>query len=139
MKAIPYVSFNGNCEVAIKFYHAILGGKMEIIRFKDLPLEEGITISANWKEKIMHSSLTFEDGNNLYFGDTWEEAPVEIGSNYTIHLQVNLEEDVYNFVKKLSVDGKIIMPANKTFWNSVYGSLIDKFGICWGVEFELMQ
>jgi len=137
MKATPYVSFNGNCEEAIKFYHAVLGGKLDIIRFKDIPSEEGVSISENWKEKILHSSLTFEEGNNLFFSDTWEEAPVDFGTNFHIHLEVHSAEDVYRFVEKLSDGGEVTMPADKTFWNSVFGSLVDKFGICWGIEFEL--
>jgi PhnB protein len=137
MKAIPYVSFNGNCEEAIRFYHSVLGGTLEVLRFKDLPAEEGIPISSSWKEKIMHSSIAFEDGNALYFGDSWEESPVTMGNNYTIHLQVHTGEEVYGLVKELSVGGHVTMPAGKTFWNSVYGSLTDKFGICWGIEFEI--
>jgi PhnB protein len=139
MKAIPYVSFNGNCEEAIQFYHSILGGKIEILRYKDLPAEEGIPISEKWKDKILHSSIVFEGGNCLYFGDTWENTSVELGSNYTIHLQVNSEEEVYRFVKLLGINGNITMPADRTFWNSIYGSLIDKFGISWGLEFEIKK
>lgn len=137
MKAIPYVSFNGNCEEAIQFYHSVLGGKLDILRFSDIPIEVGIPISENWKEKVLHSTLTFEEDHSLFFSDTWEEAPVELGTNYTIHLQVNSEEEVYSLVNKLSDGGEITMPAEKTFWNSVYGSLIDKFGVYWGIEFEI--
>jgi len=136
MKAIPYISFNGNCEEAVGFYQSVLGGKIEIIRFKDLPEEAGIPVSDNWKERVMHCSLTFEDGNVLYFGDTWEDSPVQIGNNCTIHLTVENEKDVYDIVERLSEDGEITMPADKTFWNSVYGSLIDTYGISWGIEFE---
>lgn len=139
MKAIPYVSFNGNCEEAINFYHSILGGTMEALRFRDIPAGEGMPLTENWKEKIMHSSLAFDDGNCLYFGDSWEESPVTLGTNCTIHLQVNTEEDVYRIVEKLSEGGEITMPADKTFWNSVYGSFMDRFGICWGVEFEIKK
>jgi len=49
---------------------------------------------------------------------------------------VNSEEQVYRFVKFFNVDGNITMPADKKFWNSVYRSLIDRFGVSWGIEFE---
>ena len=139
MKAISYVSFNGNCEAAIKFYHSILGGKLDILRYKDLPAEEGMPISDKWKEKVMHASIFFEDGNCLYFGDAWEESPVKMGNYSTVHLQVDAEKDVYRIVEKMSEGGEITMPADKTFWNSVYGSFVDRFGISWGVEFELKK
>jgi PhnB protein len=137
MKAIPYVSFNGNCEEAIKLYHSVLGGELEILRFKDIPAGEGMPPSEKWKEKVMHSSISFKGGYCLYFSDSWDESPVQAGTNCTIHLQVDSEEDVYRIVKKLSDGGAVTMPANKTFWNSVYGSFVDKFGISWGIEYEM--
>ncbi|MDW7661773.1 MAG: VOC family protein [Bacillota bacterium] len=139
MKAIPYISFNGNCEEAVNFYQSVLGGKISSIKYNELPKEEGMPVSETWQDKIMHAALTFDDGNVIYFGDSWETDPVRIGSNSTIHLVVENEKDVYEFVEKLSVDGEITMPADKTFWNSVYGSLVDKYGISWGIEFEIVQ
>lgn len=137
MKAIPYVSFNGNCEEAIRFYHSVLGGELQILRFKDLPAEENIRISDNWKDKVMHGSIHLGNDNYLYFSDSWDETPLEYGTNCTIHLQVDSSEDAYNHFNNLSAGGNISMPAGKTFWNSIYGSFIDKFGISWGIEFEL--
>ena len=85
----------------------------------------------------MHSSLTFHDGTSLFFGDSWETSPVKPGNNCTIHLVVDSEKEVYDIFNKLSEDGEVIMPAEKTFWNSVYGNLTDKFGIQWGIEFAI--
>lgn len=138
MKAIPYLSFNGTCEEAVKFYQSILGGTITSLKFKDMPSGDGVPLSEAMKEKIMHSALTFEDGNVLYFSDTWENAQIKLGDYATIHLVVDKEQDVYDFVEKLAEGGTITMPADKTFWNSVYGSLIDKYGISWGIEFELV-
>lgn len=138
MKAIPYLSFNGTCEEAVKFYQSILGGTITSLKFKNMPSGDGVPLSEAMKEKIMHSALTFEDGNVLYFSDTWENAQIKLGDYATIHLVVDKEQDVYDFVEKLAEGGTITMPADKTFWNSVYGSLIDKYGISWGIEFELV-
>lgn len=139
MKAIPYISFNGTCEEAVAFYQSIIGGTISITKYNDLPANEGIPPAENWQDKIMHSALTFEDGNALYFSDTWEQSPVTFGNFSTIHLLVDHENDVYDFVEKLAEGGEITMPADKTFWNSVYGSLVDKYGISWGIEFEIPQ
>ena len=139
MKAIPYISFNGTCEEAVAFYQSIIGGSISNTKYKDLPPDEGMPISETWQDKIMHSALTFEDGNALYFSDTWEQSPVTFGKLSTVHLVVDHEKDVYDFVEKLAEGGEITMPADKTFWNSVYGSLVDKYGISWGIEFEIPQ
>ena len=138
MKAIPYLSFSGTCEEAVNFYQSVLGGTITSLKFKDMPSGDGVPLSEVMKEKIMHSALTFEDGNVLYFSDTWENAQIKLGDYATIHLVVDKEQDVYDIVEKLAVGGTITMPAEKTFWNSVYGSLIDKYGISWGIEFELV-
>lgn len=137
MKAIPYLSFSGTCEEAVNFYQSVLGGTITSLKFKDMPSGDGVPLSEAMKDKIMHSALTFEDGNVLYFSDTWENAQIKLGDYATIHLVVDKEQDVYDFVEKLAEGGTITMPADKTFWNSVYGSLIDKYGISWGIEFEI--
>ncbi len=137
MKAIPYVSFNGNCEEATRFYHSVLGGELEILRYKDLPSGVGMPISKSWEDKVMHASISFGGGNFVYFSDAWEDTPVAVGTNCTVHLQVDSEAQAYDFVQKLSGGGKVTMPAEKTFWGSVYGSLVDKYGVSWGIEFEL--
>ncbi len=137
MKGIPYVTFNGNCEEAIRFYHSVLGGELELLRYKDIPEEGGMRPGGAWNEKIMHGSIRFEGGNYLYFSDSWEEDLVAVGSNMTVHLEVDSEKDAYTFVEKLSEHGKILMPAGKVFWGSVYGSFIDKFGVSWGIEYQL--
>ena len=139
MKVIPYISFKGNCEAAVSFYQSILGGELNIIRFKDLPEEESgdYSVSKEWEEKIMHCLLSLDNGALIYFGDTWENTELITGTNSAIHLNVDSEKEVYKFVEQLSKEGEVTMEADKVFWGSVYGSVIDKFGIQWGIEFQL--
>lgn len=137
MKGIPYVNFNGNCEEAVRFYHSILGGELELLRFKDIPEGGGMRPGGTWNDKIMHGSIKFEGGNYLYFSDSWEGNPVTVGSNVTVHLEVDSEKDVHTFVEKLGAGGNIQMPAAKVFWGSVYGSVVDRYGVSWGIEYQL--
>lgn len=137
MKATPYVSFNGNCEEAVLFYQSVLGGNAEFMRFSDLPADEGVPVSEAWRSRIMHCTVSLEGGAQIYFGDTWEDSPVEIGSNSTLHLSVDSEDEVGRIVAALSEGGEITMPAGRTFWGSAYGGLIDRYGVHWGVEYEI--
>jgi len=136
MKAIPYISFSGNCEEAISFYQEVLGGDTQIMKFRELPKDEGLSVSEKWMDKVMHSTLSFEDGNCIYFADTLENDNLVVGTNSTIHLNAGSEKAVYEIVEGLSKGGKITEPAGKKFWGSVYGSLTDKFGLNWGIEYE---
>lgn len=138
MKAIPYLSFNGDCEEAVRFYHAAIGGELQIMRYDDMPQDGGMPgASPAWAKKVLHASIGFGDGAYLYFSDAFEGSSVAKGDYATVHLQVDAEAKVYDIVKKLGAGGQVTMPPAKTFWGSVYGSLVDKFGVPWGVEFEL--
>lgn len=137
MKVTPYVSFNGNCEEAVLFYRSVLGGEAHFMRFSELPSTEGMPISDAWRSKVMHGSLSLPGGAMIFFGDSWEESPVSIGSNSTVHLNVDSEEEVARIVAALSEGGEITMPAERTFWGSAYGGLVDRYGVHWGVEYEL--
>ncbi len=86
----------------------------------------------------MHGSLSFDDGNVICFGDTWEDSPVKAGTYSTIHLVAENEEYVCEKFERLSDGGEMTMPVEKTFWNSVFGSLVDKYGISWSVEYEIV-
>jgi PhnB protein len=137
VKVTPYVSFNGNCEEAVLFYRSVLGGAAHFMRYSDLPADAGMPVGDFWKSKIMHGSLVLDGGVEIYFGDAWEGSRVEIGSNNTMHLNVDSEEEVSRIVDGLSEGGEITMPAGRMFWGSAYGSLVDRFGVHWGVEYEL--
>jgi len=139
MKAVPYISFNGNCEEAISFYQKVLGGDIQIMRFRELPKDEGMPVSEKWKDKVMHSALTFEGGHCIYFSDTPENDNLVVGTNSTIHLNADSEKAVYEIVEGLSKGGKITVPADKMFWGSVYGNLTDKFGLNWGIEYVISE
>jgi PhnB protein len=137
MKIVPYMSFNGNCEEAVKFYQSVLGGELSIMRFKDLPPQEGMPISEAHKEKIMHAALTFDDGAEIYFSDTFEGSSVDMGTNNSTHLSVASEEEVYRIVKELAEGGAVKMPAAEMFWGAVFGNLVDKFGVHWSVDYPI--
>lgn len=137
MNAVPYISYSGNCEEAVTYYQSILGGEVEMVRFAEIPDDEEMPISNHWKNKVMHSSLTFDNGNVIYFSDTWENNQLTIGTNAMIHLNVDAESEVRRIAERLSVGGSVEMPVGKTFWGSVYGNIIDKFGVHWGVEYAL--
>ena len=50
----PYLSFNGQCEAAFKFYERCLGGKIvAMMTYRGSPLEE--QTPSGWLNKIMHA------------------------------------------------------------------------------------
>jgi PhnB protein len=57
MRLNPYLTFNGNCAAAFKFYERCLGGKIEMMMSHgDSPM--AAQTPSGWRDKIMHARLT---------------------------------------------------------------------------------
>lgn len=133
----PYLSFNGNCEDAFKFYKSIFGGEFGYIgRYKDMPIEQPIPESV--REKIMHISLPIGGDTVLMGADSSEFFGVvtKFGDNISLYIDTENAEDAKRIFKTLSEEGTIIMPLEKTFWSTLFGHVIDKFGIYWMISYD---
>ncbi|MFP4212219.1 MAG: VOC family protein [Alkalispirochaeta sp.] len=137
MNAIPYLTFPGTCEEALTLYAGVLGGEVSMIRFSDMPPNGDMPISDAWKNKVLHASLSLDNGSMLYFSDVFEGGSVTAGDNVAVHLDVDEEGDVRRFFDGLADGATVTMPVATQFWGAVYGSLVDRFGINWGFHFEL--
>ena len=55
MELNPYLSFNGQCEAAFKFYERCLGGKIvAMMTYGGSPMEK--QMPSEWRNKIMPAS-----------------------------------------------------------------------------------
>lgn len=132
-----YLNFPGTTEEAFNFYKSIFGGEFPgIMRYGDMPNPDR-PIPDNLKNMIMHTSLLVGD-MNLMAADAVEGfgPPVTYGNNFSISLTAESKEHADKLYNSLSVDGKITMPIQNTFWGAYFGTLTDKFGINWMVSFE---
>lgn len=137
VKLHPYVNFKGNCEEAFNFYKSIFGGEFNYIgRFKDMP--DG-KFKPEDADKIMHMSLPLGGGTLLMGSDIPDHMQAHFfeGTNITLSLTPETEEEARRVFEKLSAGGRVNMPQEKTFWGSLFGMLTDKFGINWMVDYEL--
>ncbi len=134
-----YLNFNGNCEEAFNFYKSVFGGEFAHIgKFKDMPEDPGYPISEADKEKVMHVSFPISKESVLMGSDTGGEwaASYKQGNNFSISINTDSKEEADRLFEDLSKDGKVIMPMNKTFWESYFGMFTDKFGVNWMVSFD---
>lgn len=136
MNLIPYLSFAGNCEQALNRYKEIFRGEIVFLqRFKDAP---GMEISPDYQEKIMHAQFKFGD-QIIYLSDVFEGEPVPDQSRILLNLNFDTKEEQKRVYDELKKDGQIKMKLEETFWNAIYGSVVDEFGIPWGLDFELEE
>jgi PhnB protein len=136
MTITPYLNLTGNAEEALNFYKDIFGGTTEIMRWSEMPSDENMPLSDDWKNKIMHCSLNINKDLSIYLSDSWVEKPPAQNTVF-LHVVCDSEEQLRKIYSKLSEGGKVNMPLDNTFWGSIYGDLVDKFGTGWGLEFQL--
>jgi PhnB protein len=136
-----YLTFNGICEEAFLFYQSVFGGEFPYIgRFKDMPQNDENCQPMNEAdgEKIMHVTLPISNETCLMGSDTFGEWASQFiqGNNFSISINADNKEEADKLFDALSVDGKVMMPMNKTFWGAYFGMFTDKFGINWQVNFD---
>ena len=60
MRLNPYLTFNGQCEAAFKFYERCLGGKiLMMLTYGDSPMS--VQTPPDWRKKILHTTLAVGD------------------------------------------------------------------------------
>lgn len=138
-KLNPYLNFNGKTEEAFNFYRSVFGGEFQHMqRFKDSP--EAGRVSEEDGMKIMHIALPIGD-NVLMATDALESfgQPVEPGTNIYISVQPDSEAEAKKIFEGLAKGGKVEMELQDTFWGALYGSLTDKFGVKWMINYEIQK
>jgi PhnB protein len=131
MQLNPYLSFEGHCEAAFKFYALCFGGELgPIFRYAGTPL--ATDVPADWQDKVMHGSVTV-CGQVLMGGDVAPDR-YEAPKGFTLSLHMDDTTDAERIFNELSKDGKIVMPLQKTFWADRFGMVVDRFGMPWVVN-----
>ncbi len=137
-----YLNFNGNCEEAFNFYKSVFGGEFSYIgKFKDMPAQEGMPVSKEMEDRIMHVSLPISKETMIMGSDTGGEwaSSFQQGNNFSISINTNSKEEADRLFNRLSEGGKVTMPLDNTFWGDYFGMFTDKFGINWMVSFNAGQ
>lgn len=132
MQLIAYLSFNGQCEAAFKFYEQRLGGKIVgLFTFAGSPMEK--QTPPELLNKVMHARL--EVGSSVLMGSDAHDR-YEQPRGFSVLLAVTEPAKAEQMFAALSENGRITMPIQKTFWAERFGMVTDQFGIPWMVNCE---
>jgi PhnB protein len=128
----PYLTFNGNCREAMENYKSIFNGELELMTFDQAPMD----VDDDYKQKIMHATLKF--GSAILMASDGNKGQ-EVTQGNASWVMVNMAdlEEAEEVFKKLQDGGATVMPWDKTFWNSMFGMCVDKFGTGWMITSEL--
>lgn len=136
MKLQTYLNFPGNAEEAFNFYRLVFGGEFSsLVRFRDMPMA-GMDVSREAEDKIMHISLPIGEKDILMASDTLEpfDQDLTVGNNVNIYIDAENAAEADRIFNALASGGTVEMPLANVPWGAYYGSLADRFGICWMVS-----
>lgn len=136
LQPIPYLSFNGNCSEAMRYYEKVLGGKINVMMSGgQSPMAD--QIPKEFADRIMNAQLELPGGNFLYAGDCPNHMPYEGIKGVSLVLNFDRVEEAEAIFNTLADGGQVTMPFSPTFWAKKFGMLIDKFGVAWIINGEL--
>lgn len=117
----------------MKFYQTVFGGKLVLQTFKEFNASQ----NPSEDDKIMHAMLEAENGITFMAADTPDRMEYHPGSNFTLTLSGDNQEELTTYFQKLSAGGTITMPLGKSIWGDLFGMCVDPFGIGWMVDISL--
>lgn len=128
-----YLFFDGNAAQAMPFYKSVLGGKLEVMTYAQMPGAEADKLSATSAARVMHACLTFDHGV-LMASDDMEGKPYDRMQGFSLTLNYDEVPEAERVFNALAEGGTVTMPLAKTFWAERFGMCKDRFGTPWMVN-----
>jgi PhnB protein len=133
MQLNPYLTFDGRCEAAFKFYAKVLGGKIEaMMTYGNSPMAE--QTKPEWRNKIMPARLTV--GDKMLMASDAPPDRYEAMKGIMVTLGIDDPGEAERIFHALSEKGTVQMPIQETFWAARFGMFVDQFGTPWMVNCE---
>ncbi|HWI28399.1 MAG TPA: VOC family protein [Stellaceae bacterium] len=125
MQVNPYLSFDGQCEAAFKFYESCLGGRIgAMLSYGETPMAEHMPPEA--RGRIAHARLML--GNQVLMGGDAPPGRYEPSKGMSVTLGIEGADEAERVFQALAEGGTVTMPLQKTFWALRFGMLVDRFG-----------
>jgi PhnB protein len=130
-----YLSFDGQCEAAFRFYEERLGAvRKGMFRYADSPMAGDVPPA--WEGKIMHGSITL--GGITVSGADVAPERYDPPRGFRIFLEADDPADTERLFHALAENATIEMPLQQTFWSVRFGVLTDQFRIPWTLSCSRM-
>jgi PhnB protein len=124
----PYISFGGRCQEAMTFYQQCFGGELDLQQVDGSPMEQ---FWPEGKGKLFHAALTLNSKPLLMGSDMSGPEGQTQGNNIQLAIACSSEDEIHRLFEVLGQEGRVLAPVTKQFWNALFGSVQDKFGINW--------
>jgi PhnB protein len=126
-----YLTFDGSCAEAMRFYESTLGGKLSLMTVAESPMaSQASPATAN---RVIHAHLSV-DGAILLASDSMPGHAYDRMQGFSVSLNYSTAAEARRIFDALAAGGQVIMPIDKTFWSEAFGMLVDRFGTPWMVN-----
>jgi PhnB protein len=126
-----YLTFDGTCADAMRFYERTLGGKLFLMTHAESPMTTQTPPGSG--NRILHARLDL-DGHLLMASDAMVGRPYEGMKGFSVSLIYPTAAEARRVFGALAEGGRVIMPLDKTFWAESFGILVDRFGTPWMIN-----
>jgi PhnB protein len=127
----PYLSFDGQCEAALKFYELCLGGKVVYtMTYAQSPTTGHVPLG--WGSKIYHA--TFSLGDQTFGAADAPPGSYRSPQGLSLNLEIDVPAEADRIFAMLAENGTVQMPVQETFWALRFGVLTDQFGTPWIIQ-----
>ncbi|WP_328044254.1 VOC family protein [Neobacillus mesonae] len=131
-QATPYFMFDGNAKEALEFYQSVFGG--EVFELKTF-VEAGYQMPPGAKDRLIHGRFK-KDDLFIMVSDCFPGSAVVVGSNISLALNFESEEEIQSIYNALSEKGAVYMELQDTFWGAKYAKVKDPYGVIWDLNYQ---
>jgi len=136
-----YLNFMGKTEEAFNFYRSVFGTEFDgpVNYMREVPPDPNSPpLPENEKGMVMHVALPTLGDHVLMGTDALEsmQHKLTLGNNISINLEPDSRAEADRLFAALSEGGTADMPLQDMFWGDYFGSLTDKYGVQWMINFS---
>lgn len=126
-----YLSFDGRCAEAMRFYAQALDARIEtLLTVRESPMAADSPPEV--QDQVMHAYLV-GPGFTLMAGDAMG-MPYQGVHGVAMTLNCDTVDEATRRFAALAEGGTVTMPLAESFWAQTFGMLTDRFGVPWIVN-----
>lgn len=131
-----YITFNGRTAEALKHWHEVFGGELDLLTYADTPMPADAMPFEPAPDALAHGVLTMP-GGIISGGDSMDgEYPVCDTAYSMLYNAGSVEEAREKIDKLVAAGGEETMKFEAAPWGGAYGQVFDKFGVMWAFSAE---
>jgi PhnB protein len=117
----------------MSFYKKCFGGKLKFQTIGESPMAD--KMPAQMMDCILHGTLS-KGSLVIMATDCVPEQGLIKGNSVSLALNCSSEKEIKYLFERLSAGGNASHPLENTFWNALFGTLVDKFGNHWLLSYD---